>query len=486
MSVRVFKDIEEALAREIRRISFHDDKTVSDTVLEETFDPFTGEIIKTHVEPDFYDSSADTGHRQQPHIFIKLLRTREDRFSNREVSYYGNQIECSAEETGLPITNDRAYELVLPMAVITTVAPGSTATINTIKYKKILSGHLLRILDGNNKGTYKVSSISFDPGGNHIITLSNTLIDSLPAIDFNTTTRVATFLDSAEIETVKVGDVFVDNSSNSFTILSIDGLGIELDGVLTPDLTAGGKIDRVGDVLQTADVSNVCALILDPTKPVLNSSGVQKAAGSSNVNPPIPLDAYYLIRIDSKEKDTHTEILNRVWEEFNPPRTALSTIIRTKDSVEKLLTADIPSGGSTSVVVDSNADFNINDEIFIINDFNPTKSDEGGFAEPFSGKIVGLSGTDTIILDNTVPDTYSVDTCSKIISNAVHELYMFHFVDHVTKDIEGAQYWVHEFTFWVQLWVDRQGNPIEFDGPINKVSTPIEDLSGNVIINDVP
>lgn len=487
MSIRVFKDIEEALAREIRRISFHDEKSISETVLQEVFDPFTGEIISTHVEPDFYDSSADTGHRQQPHIFIKLLRTREDRFSNREVSYYGNDIICPIEDTDAFTSKDKAYEQVIPMAVINTIAPGSTATINSIKYKKILTGHFLRILDGNNIGNYIISSVTFDSGGDHIITLSNTLVENLPTLSFESATRIVTFLDSVEMETVKVGDVFTDNSATSFNIVSIDGLTFEIDGATTPDLAAGGVFTRVGDVLQTLDTGSVCALILDPTKPVLNNSGIQKVSGGNkNINSPIPLDAYYLIRIDSKEKDTHTEILNRVWEEFNPPRTALSTILRTKDSVEELLTVDTAAGGSTTVVIADNTNFNINDNVFVINDFNPTKSSEGGFAEPFSARIVDKNGADTLILDSTVPEDYSVDTCSKIISNAEHELYMFHFVDHVTKDVESAQYWVHEFSFWVQLWVDRQGNPIEFDSSINKVSTPIEDLDGNVIIDDVP
>jgi hypothetical protein len=46
MSRRIFLDIEEALSREVRRISFHEARTVDKVVLKETYDPFTGEIIQ--------------------------------------------------------------------------------------------------------------------------------------------------------------------------------------------------------------------------------------------------------------------------------------------------------------------------------------------------------------------------------------------------------------------------------------------------------
>jgi hypothetical protein len=62
---------------------------------------------------------------------------------------------------------------------------------------------------------------------------------------------------------------------------------------------------------------------------------------------------------------------------------------------------------------------------------------------------------------------------------------MFHFVDHVTKDVEGSQYWVHEFTFWVQIFVDRLEAPAEYS-TITEINTPIENIDdGNIIIEDL-
>ena len=123
--------------------------------------------------------------------------------------------------------------------------------------------------------------------------------------------------------------------------------------------------------------------------------------------------------------------------------------------------------------------------MFIFNNLTPSKSSTGGFEKPFEAKVISIIGTDTIQVDKVVPDTFLVADCTKIVTNAKFELLFFHFVDHSTKDVEGAQYWVHEFSFWVQALVDRQGEPIEFERNIGKVSLPIEDIDGIEIISDL-
>jgi hypothetical protein len=60
---------------------------------------------------------------------------------------------------------------------------------------------------------------------------------------------------------------------------------------------------------------------------------------------------------------------------------------------------------------------------------------------------------------------------------------MFHFVDHVTKDVEGSQYWVHEFTFWVQIWIDRLED-IKKTGTVTDIATDIEDIDTEYILSD--
>jgi len=228
-------------------------------------------------------------------------------------------------------------------------------------------------------------------------------------------------------------------------------------------------------------------IVMDPSKPVqaLGLQGTDQAhTTTSGVSPAVPLDTYYLIRIDSKERDTHIDVLNRVWEEFNPPRTALPVIKRSALSADSLLTLDVTTGGSNVVNVKDNSKYNVNDKVFIFDDFLPSKEPSGeGFQRPFESKVVALISNNQLQLEDVVPDTFKVTNNARIVSNAEFNLFMFHFVDHVTKDVEGSQYWVHEFVFWVQIWVDRLELPKELS-VITDIATPIEDINGNIIIDD--
>lgn len=484
MSRRIFRDIEEAISREVRRITFHEDITASDTVLQQLFDPFSGELISAPIEADYYDSSADTSGRQYPHFFVRLMKVREDLYSNRvNGQQWGNQFPCPNEELGVPVSAPKAYEHVLPMSVGNISSVGDDLTFSSFKARRVQAGHLLRVLDGNNKGTYTIDSVTI--GDPSTITVTKDLLEDLPAFLFDSDTRIITFQESIDLTTIKVGDTFTDNSSNAFSITAInnDSVQLTIDGAIVPDTDSGSVISRSGDVFQTVDPDPICFVVLDPTKPITNRNGNQVISGSQNVNGAIPLDIFYMVRIDSKERATHIEVLNRMWEEFNPPRTSLPTIVRSKDSAETLLTAD--ATGTDTITVASNSDINVNDKVFIINDFNPSKSDAGGFEEPFEATVVEKSGTDTLVFDKIIPDTFLVSDCAKVVSNADYKLLFFHFVDHATKDVEGAQYWVHEFSFWVQANVDRQGEPAEFEGNVGKVSTPIEDIDGVEIISDL-
>lgn len=475
MSRRIFLDVEEALAREVRRISFHDTRTQDKVVLQDTYDPFTGEIIQASVEADFYDSSADANHIQYPHIFIRLMKTREDRFTGRVVPQYGKWIKAPIS------TSPGAYEVIIPAsdALITSVGNNITTTIFQIR--KVQPGLLIRLLAGNNKGTYKVASITVNPSGDHTISVSNILVENLPEFNYNATNGVVIFSAPKDLNTVKVGDIFTDASLNTFTITAVD-VGqstITLNPSLTLDTSSGGTISRTGNVFTATDLSPVKYLVMDPDKPIMTSGicGWTSNPGQYlGVSPEIPLDAYYLIRVDSKTRENHIDILNRIWEEFNPPRTALPVIKRTSLSAEQLLAADISVGGSTIVEIKDTSKFKVNDKVYIFDDFTPTKAVDGeGFQRPFESKVVNIVSDTQLEVADIVPDTYKVTAGSKIVSNAELMLFMFNFVDHVTKDVEGSQYWVHEFTFWVQIFVDRLETPAEYN-TITDIDTPVENI----------
>lgn len=473
MSVRIIRDIEEALAREVRRITFSEARTETHTVLKDAFDPFTGELVSLPVEPEFYDSSADAGHIQYPYFFISLLKSREDRFTKRVVPQYGKTLEESV------LTAPKGYAVKHFFSDGAISAPGNTIGTSDFHIAKVSIGDLLRIRSGNNIGTYYVKSVTKNLGIDHIIEVESDLVINMPDLAFNVADRTITALEALDLNTVKVGDIFTDSLAANFNItaIDIDKSGITIDGVSAPDLNSGANISRSGNVFQSSDLSDVIFTILDPNTP-LECGNTENALMT---NYPIPLDLYYLIRIDSKERDTHVDILNRMWEEFNPPRTGLPTIIRTKDSAETTLTQD---GGSATITVEDNSEFDIGETVFIFDDFTPSKDAEGdGFEDIFEATILEKSGTEQLILSKTVPSTFTVDNGTKVVSNALYVIHFFHFVDHITKNNEGAQYWVHEFTFWIQVWVARQGEPTEYNGVVQKIATPIEDQEGNVIID---
>jgi hypothetical protein len=451
---------------------------VEHEVLKDTFDPITGEVVSLPIEANYYDSSADTRQIQYPHIFVKLLRMREDLTTGRVIPQYGRQITLPVQ------TSPKAFEQILYSSDGAITAPGNTFGTGIFKIKKVQAGYLLRVLSGNNIGTYKITSITASNVGNHTITVSPDLVENLPEIGFVAATRTVTFLTQLDISTVKIGDTFVDDSNTSWNITAVDAdkASIEIGGTLTPDLAAGGKITRSGNVFQTTDPTLVKFSILDPSKPIIRAGGCAATSTMQTVNPSIPIDLYYLVRIDSKERSTHIDIANRMWEEFNPPRTALPTIVRSKLSADQQLTEDVTTGGSDTLKVKDNFNYNVGDTAFVFDELTPTKAANGdGFQEVFTAQIISKSGTDTIQLSKPVPDTFLVENGARVVSNAEYRLHMFHFVDHVTKDVEAAQYWSHEFTFWVQVFVDRQGAPVDTDGVIQKIEISGDDIDGNVI-----
>lgn len=482
MSRRIFRDTEEAISREIRRITFDDTRTTDLVVLQDVFDVFTGELVKTPIQPSFYDSSADANNLQYPHFFVRLLTTKEDRFTGRVIPEYGNQITEPIKSA------PPAYEIVIYGNDGSIPILGSILYTNSFQIRKVVPGYYLRITTGNNIGTYRVASVTPSDTGNHQIVVDSKLLTALPASYFRTDTRTVYFAAPVDLTTIQSGDTYIDAGSSTFNIVGVDTThnSIEIDGTTSPNLSAGGSVQRIGDVFWNTDTSLVSFSILNPNAPVQKNygSGVAEATTQSiGVSPSIPIDSYYLVRIDSKERETHVDIINRMWEEFNPPRTALPTIVRSALSAEQLLTVDVPTGGSLTITVADVSNFNVNDPVFIFDDFHPTKSVEGGFEQPFSTTITDIDPVNNIItLADAVPDTFLVQNHAKIVSNADFYLLMFHFVDHKTKDVEGAQYWVHEFTFWVQFWIDRQGQVVTYDSVVQSIDASIVDANDNTVI----
>ena len=477
MSVTIFRDTEEALSRAVRRITTFYQSTASKTILKETYDPISGDIVTRPMYPSFYDSSADASSGEYPQFFIRLMKSREDRATGRVLPEYGKWFTE-------PVANaPKAYEQILTGAA-TIMAAGNLLLTDTFQIRKIQPGFLLRLIQGNNVGTYTVATVTPQNTGGHQITVSNTIVSSMPSLYFNSITREVLFSLGVDLSTCLVGDNFIDSGSNTFMITAINVTtgSLTINGSNAPVLTAGANITRTGNVFQNTDTSDVLYIVMDPTKPIMVTDAVgnvsQLTTSTEGLSPSIPLDVYYLVRIDSKTRENHRDILNRVWEEFNPPRTALPVIIRTATSAESILSQDVTSGGSNTINVVSNANFNIGDPVYIFDNLTPTSRPDGlGYQRPFQSVVTNIISTNQIVVQDVVPDSFLAANVTKVVSNANFGLYMFHFVDHVTKDVEGSQYWSHEFTFWVQIWVDRLETP--------GISTVITDIDGSIVdMND--
>lgn len=474
MSRRIFRDVEEAISREVRRITFNDSRTADEVILKDTFDPFTGQLVSVPIEPRFYDSSADARQIQYPHFFVKFLKTREDRFSGRVTPPYGFVY------TSPVLTSPAGYDIIFNGPDGSILALGNEFKTASIKIRNAQPGFLLRLLGGNNKGTYQIDHISVSGSGPSSIFVSSNIVLNLPEAVFSVSSRVLTFESPVDLNTVLVGDNFVDSTSTTFSITHIDvpTSSITLGGVTTPNLSANSSITRTGNVFQVIDTSAINYIVMDPSKPVLitTANGVEQAHDqTTGSSPQIPLDAYYLVRIDSKERDTHIDVLNRIWEEFNPPRTGIPVVIRSRNSADQAFTQDVPTGGSSIIYVKDNSQFSLNDPVFIVNEFHPTKKLDHTFDEPFESIVIAKVSNNGLQLKDVVPDTYTVANNSRIVSNCTFSILMFHFVDHITKDVEGSQYWVNEFTFWVQIWVDRLEDP-RVESDIHDLSIEVEDL----------
>lgn len=481
MSVTIFKDVEEALAREVRRITTHNNRTMDKTILRETYDPLSGEIVVSHLEPEFYDSSADASGGEYPHIFIKLLKSKEDRTSGRVVPQYGKWLTEPLQYS------PKAFQIVLSGGALVTT-PGNLVTTSAFQIRKIVPGYLIRLLTGNNIGTYIVSSVVPNNSGSHSILVSNIIVNNLPVLNFDSVLREVIFKTAVDLYTVKIGDTFTDSSSNTFNITAVDPANgkITIGGILIPASSTGSQVTRSGNVLTNTDLSQVSYIVMDPTKPVISVTGFgqQAAALVGGISPPIPLDVYYLIRVDSKTRQNHIDTLNRVWEEFNPPRTALPVIVRSSLSADQILTSDVTSGGSNTIQIADNSNMNVGDKVYLFDELTPTKRVDGeGFQRPFESVITDKISTNQVVLQDVAPDTFTKANGARLVSNAEFRLFMFHFTDHVTKDVEGSQYWVHEFTFWIQIWIDRL-EEASVRSAITDTAVTIEDIDTQIILSE--
>jgi hypothetical protein len=473
MSVRILKDTEEALLREFRNILYSDQRTQTFQVLNSSFDPFTGEkIVGAPLEGHFFDSSANARNIEYPHVFIKILRSDEDLTSGRLVSPYG-------KEVNEPIpTATRAFDVVVSASDMIRTA-GDLVTTSTIKIKSIKKNQLLRILEGPNAGTYIIKQIALNGNGPHVIQLDPKLVISMPTANYKLVTKTLTFLSPVDLNTVSAGDIFTDSASNTFSISAIDVVNNAIllnSGSRVPSISSGGFISRPGNILPTADASTYRNfMVLDPTKPIVGKGLAISSDGNTDqikkTDWAIPLDLVFGVTVDTKNREDHVAVWNRVWEEFNPPRRGLNIVVRTQQSAESLLATNLTAASSNQIKVQDVSSFIVGQIVRIFN-----KISLG-----FETQIVGInSDTNTLMLADPMPNSFTVENGTNIISNSILRLWEWDFLSHRDNSTDGSHYWSHVYEYRVQVWVDKKDGE-EIVGVIKNINVTIEDFSQNVI-----
>jgi len=468
---RILNDIEEALAREVRRIIFFEtrDRTPQDIAFREMFDPFTGELVKKPIEPKFYDDTADATISTSPRFSIRLLKLYEDLETGRLLPPYGNEIVSALPGHG-------AYKVVLAgEAVTTNGGGGSIIEFTDRRILDVTTSHFVRILEGANTGTYHISSIALNEDGPHTITLSNDLITGLPQFDYNKDAGIVTFRDFVDLQTVKSGDSLVDISLNSFVITAVNAFNSTL--AIAPGSAVvngtGAKIVRSGDVLQNDDAGEAqCFLILDPSQPILGK-GTRYEVSSQL----IPYTFLYFIKISSRERDDHISVANRMMQVFNPPRGSLFVVVRMDNSFESELLKDSSEGDKIIYVKDASK-FYVNDRIRLFDNLDVGE-------DAVVDSVNQLSNS--ITLRSPISKMYTADNCARLLSNHCIAILERDFRNHVTEDKEDSQFWIHRFTYRIEGWVDSRIPPYtteqvsEYQGDVNFIGASLEDFEGNVL-----
>lgn len=443
--VRIIEDIEEALAREVRRILFFENRTRreakrgTETPFRESYDVFTGELKRQPLEPRFFDDTAQSVVATNPRFDIQLLKLYEDLETKRLLPAVGlDDVEV--------LPGPGAYEMILGgRSLITTDGgSGSTVELTNRKILDVQTTHVLRIKSGNNQGTYKIASISLNGNGPHTITLSNTLVDNLPEMSYNKDAGTIVFTSFVDLQAVKAGDELVDAASNSFTITAVNAstsaLSIAPGSALATGI--GARIDRVGDVLQNDDVGEPQAfLILDPASPV-PGKGTKYRRRSQLV----PYTFLYYIKITSREREDHTAVANRLIQVMNPPRGSIQVIIRSDESAEALLKKNIQTGDTVLLLEDAKK-FYVGEKIRLFNNL--------AIGEELTIKSVN-NLSNSLTVSTPVTGNYNIDHEARVVSNTGLCVLERDFRNHVTEDQLAKQLWIHRFTYRIEGWIEAR------------------------------
>lgn len=477
--VSILEDIEKALSREVRRISFFENRNrskVTGTKFKEMFNTFTGELVQKPIDPNFYDDESEPSATTSPRFTIRLLKIYEDLETKRLLPSIGEEfVEC--------LPSAKAYEVRFAGDDGLTTDGGSDSIIslNNRKIRSVQAGDLLRILSGNNQGTYRISQINLLGNGPHDIVLDNDLIIDMPVLTYNKDAGIVTFSEFVDLSAIKAGDQFEDVTGAIFTITAVDvetpSFAVAAGSAVATGI--GGKITRIGDVLQNDDSGETqCYTILNPNAPVAGKATKYRKRSSL-----IPYTFLYYVKISSRERDDHIGIAQRMMEVFNPPRGSLCVVTKSQLSAESELTQNAKIGDTLLYLKDASCLY-AGETIQLCDNLQ--------LGEELTIDSVNLQ-SNAITLKTPISKQYTINQCALVISNADVCIFERDFMNHDAVDKVDEQLWIHRFTYKIEAWIesridycadDTEEQTFRDVGDVKFVQTVLEDMEGNELCED--
>lgn len=466
---QVIKDIEEALKREIRRLTTHYPQTKTNTGTQTSYDVFTGEVEPLAIKAHFYDESASPSTIQYPRVDVRFEEIAEDRDSGRMISLWEAR---STDYNQLVWVNQNKPPVYFR---ITSGSEGLTSgdsfLISNFKTKLVSAGNIIAILTGNNKGRYNVLSVDYI---NNIINLDPTLISSIENMSFNPDTRKLYLLDPTDLSAVKAGDVFEDANSTRFTILNVrqDKRELYLGGEGEPSMVSGATILRDGDVLPNIDVSAIKYVVMDANRPLMyQPCDSQATEGWITENYATPFNYHWAVEIKNKERQSHISIADRFTETvIIRTRRALDIILRSQDSAESAIKAGPELGMSNIVSVTDASKMCVNDSVYVVNDY--------GISE--NNQIVDIDySTNQVMLRFNLPLSFNCNSNAVLVTQAVLKLWGMYLID--GNGIMGQDslnsFFRQEYRFRIEGWKEDEASETAVSG-ITEVIVDPESFDG--------
>lgn len=469
MARQVVKDIEEALKREISRLTTHYPQTKTNIGTETTYDVFTGEVKEIPLRANFYDESANPNNIQYPRVDIRFEEIEEDRESGRMISLWEAR-ESDYKQLAWP-NQDRPPLYFRLVSGSDGNTSGDSFVIPVGKSKQVESGNILSISSGTNQGRYKILSVDYTNG---VLNLDPTLVNGIDAISYNSKTRKLYLLNPTDLSAVKAGDVFEDANSTRFTILNVryDKRELYLGGSGDPALVAGASILREGQVLGNIDISAVNYVIMDQNRPLIYQPCNSPITDSWDTeNYATPFNYHWTVEIKNKERQAHISIADRVTETIvNRTRRALDILLRTPNSAESNIVEGPYLGESNVIQVEDASKMCVNDSVYLVNMFNISENNQ----------IVDIDyDTNEITLRFELPSEFNCNNKSVLVTNSTLKLWGMFLVN--GNGIMGQDalnsFYRQEYRFRIEGWKEDEASQTTNSG-VSEIQTDVGTFGG--------